>query len=92
MNNASRVLWKDCINTAEFRNAKPALMIPFGRTPEGTDVIVDVHQIRNLLICGIADSGKTTLASVILNSLVIKNGPETVRCIVIDPKQVEYQS
>lgn len=68
------------------------LTVPLGVTTEGDRVIVDLHVLRNLLICGIAEIGKSMLVHSILNSLLEQCSPGHLRFIIIDPKQVEYQA
>lgn len=82
--------WKDLITGREFLGAELPLFVPLGRA-EHEDVLVDLHSLRHMLICGDAETGKTTLVHAILNSLLLRCNPEHLRLIIIDPKSVEYQ-
>src|SRR3989344_4504293 len=83
--------WKDLITSREFLGEELPLFVPLGRT-EQENVLVDLHTLRHVLICGDADTGKTTLVHAILNSLLMRCNPEHLRLIIIDPKAVEYQA
>ncbi len=88
----SLVHWRDVVVSKKYTKEKAPLAVPMGKTAGGTDVIVDLHALRHLLFCGIADSGKTTLVHSILNALIAKNNPDTVKFFIVDPKKVEFQS
>lgn len=90
--NKALVEWKYLVASGDYKNAQEPLVVPLGMTAEGESVIVDVYSIRHLLVCGIADSGKTMLMHSIVNSLIARNTPEKLRLIICDPKHVEYQS
>lgn len=86
------MLWKDFITSREYAAAPNPLVVPLGKTESGEDVVVDLYLLRNLLIGGVADSGKTMLVHSILNWLLARNSPNELQLIIVDPKQVEYQS
>lgn len=83
--------WKDLVASREFLGEGLPLFVPLGRT-EHENVFVDLHTLRHVLVCGDADTGKTTLVHAILNSLLMRCNPEHLRLIIIDPKAVEYQA
>lgn len=85
------VHWKDLVASGEYKEMEGSLVVPLGKTEHGESVIVDLYELRHLLVCGVADSGKTALVHSVLNSLLAKNGPERLRLVICDPKQVEYQ-
>ncbi len=80
------------MSSRDYADVTTPLAVPLGVAADGEKVIVDLHLLRHLLICGVADSGKSTLVHSILNSLLARCGPERIRLIIIDPKQVEYQA
>lgn len=75
----------------EFVGEELRLFVPLGRT-EHENIFVDLHTLRHMLVCGDAETGKTTLVHAILNSLVMRCNPEHLRLIIIDAKAVEYQA
>lgn len=64
--------------------------IPIGKDVSGEVISVNLAKINNIMVGGQTGSGKTTILNVIITSLIIKNSPQSLRLILIDPKQVEF--
>lgn len=60
----------------------------FGRTQEGSDLIIDITKTPHLLVAGTTGSGK----SVLLHSIILSNllSNKNVKLALIDPKTVEF--
>jgi S-DNA-T family DNA segregation ATPase FtsK/SpoIIIE len=69
-----------------------ALGFALGRDVTGEPVFTDIERMPHLLIAGATGSGKSVVVHSILTSLFYKNGPATLRCIMIDPKRVELST
>jgi S-DNA-T family DNA segregation ATPase FtsK/SpoIIIE len=56
---------------------------------DGENVYVDIQAMPHGLIAGATNSGKSVCVNTILVSLLMKNSPEDLKLILIDPKMVE---
>ena len=65
------------------------LVFPIGRKINGEVLFADLAKMPHLLIAGTTGSGKSIFIHNILISLLMKNTPETLNLILIDPKRVE---
>ncbi len=63
-----------------------------GKNIEGEVVCPDITKMPHLLVAGTTGSGKSICLSALLVSLLYKYGPEELRLILVDPKQVEFIS
>ncbi|WP_157617763.1 DNA translocase FtsK 4TM domain-containing protein [Succinimonas amylolytica] len=81
---------RELLESPEFVNSKGALTAILGRDVSGKPFVYDIAQAPHLLIAGTTGSGKSVGINVILVSLMMRHTPETLRLILIDPKQVEF--
>jgi DNA segregation ATPase FtsK/SpoIIIE, S-DNA-T family len=72
-----------------FSGAHSPLAVALGRDVSGDPVVVDLGRMPHLLIAGATGSGKSVCVNAIICSLLMSNGPETVRFVMVDPKMVE---
>ena len=73
----------------EFLKSEGALLFPLGRKIDGGVLFADLAKMPHLLIAGATGSGKSMFIHSLLISLLMKNTPETLNLILIDPKRVE---
>lgn len=73
----------------EFLRADSLLAFPVGRKINGEAFFADLAKMPHLLVAGATGSGKSIFIHNILISLLMKNTPETLNLILIDPKRVE---
>lgn len=73
----------------EFLKNNSLLLFPVGRKINGEVLFGDLSKMPHLLIAGSTGSGKSIFIHDILISLLIKNTPETLNLILVDPKRVE---
>ncbi|OQA44122.1 MAG: DNA translocase SpoIIIE [Parcubacteria group bacterium ADurb.Bin305] len=67
----------------------PSLAFPLGRDVKGEIALADLAEMPHLLVAGATGSGKSVCLHSILCSFLMKNSPESLRLILIDPKRVE---
>ena len=84
------ICMRELLEAPEFVNSKGALTAILGRDVSGKTFVYDIAQAPHLLIAGTTGSGKSVGINVILVSLMMRHTPETLRLILIDPKQVEF--
>lgn len=63
------------------------LTVPFGITEENKTLLVDIFTLPHLLVGGRMITGKTNFVHGLINSLILRNGPDILRLILVDPKQ-----
>ncbi|MGN0805781.1 MAG: DNA translocase FtsK, partial [Candidatus Coproplasma sp.] len=84
---------KGMLASSEFINAKPnSLTFTLGKNVDGQVVCPDITKMPHLLVAGTTGSGKSICLSTLIISLLYKYGPEELRFILVDPKQVEFIS
>jgi S-DNA-T family DNA segregation ATPase FtsK/SpoIIIE len=93
--NSSRTVvgLKSMLASGKFINSKPnTLTFTLGKNVEGQAVCPDITKMPHLLVAGTTGSGKSICLSALIVSLLYKYGPEELRFILVDPKQVEFIS
>ena len=84
---------KSMLASPKFINCKPnSITFALGKNVEGEVVCSDITKMPHLLIAGTTGSGKSICLSSLIVSLLYKYGPEELRFILVDPKQVEFIS
>ena len=84
------VSFREVIDNEEFRNAKSKLNTALGKNISGDVVYSDIAKMPHLLVAGTTGSGKSVCMNTMIVSLLYNAGPDEVRMILIDPKQVEF--
>lgn len=77
------------IVTQEFLDNPKPLSIALGKNIDGTPVYQSITDMPHALIAGATQSGKSVCINTILISLLLKNSPENLKLILVDPKKVE---
>jgi DNA segregation ATPase FtsK/SpoIIIE, S-DNA-T family len=80
---------RDVLESPNFTKIKSPLAIALGQSVDGTPIAADLSTMPHLLIAGTTGSGKSVCVNTIIASLLIKNTPERLRFIMVDPKRVE---
>jgi len=86
---ASLVSLRDVMESDEFKRIDSPLTIALGQSVDGTPVAADLSVMPHLLIAGTTGSGKSVCVNAIITSLLIRNTPDVVKFIMVDPKRVE---
>ena len=91
--NPEIVAFGNVVDSKEFLEShdKP-LQVALGVDIDGKNVYVDIAKMPHGLIAGATNSGKSVCVNTILASLLIKNSPEQLKLILIDPKMVELNA
>ncbi len=66
------------------------LPLALGVDSQGQPVIVDLASLPHLLVAGATGSGKSVAMNVMLMSLMSSLGPDRLKCVLIDPKILEF--
>jgi DNA segregation ATPase FtsK/SpoIIIE, S-DNA-T family len=83
------VTLRSVLKSPEFATVNSPLAIALGRDVAGDPVVADLARLPHLLIAGATGSGKSVCINAVTSSLLMNNGPERVRFLMIDPKMVE---
>jgi S-DNA-T family DNA segregation ATPase FtsK/SpoIIIE len=73
----------------KFQHEKRPLFAALGRDIAGAPHYLNLAKMPHLLVAGATGSGKSVTLHTMLTSLLYRNGPATLRFIMIDPKRVE---
>ncbi len=87
---ADIVSFGNVVDTDEFlTDHDHPLKVALGEDIDGTNIYVDIAKMPHGLIAGGTGSGKSVCVNTILISLLLKNKPEDLKLILVDPKMVE---
>ena len=86
---AALVSLRDVLDSDTFRRVKSPLAIALGQRVDGRPVVADLVRMPHLLIAGTTGSGKSVCVNAIINSILLRNAPQQVRFLMVDPKRVE---
>lgn len=82
-----KVYLKTLLMEPEFLN--PPLPLALGKRADDKVLIEDLSRIPHLLIAGTTGSGKSVFVISFITGLLFRHTPETLRLLLIDPKQVD---
>ena len=85
------MVWlKDMLREGDF--FKASLPLVLGRRADNQMGIRDLARIPHLLVAGTTGSGKSIFVISFITGLLFRHTPETLRLILVDPKQVDLSS
>jgi S-DNA-T family DNA segregation ATPase FtsK/SpoIIIE len=79
------------LESEEFARQSSPLAVALGRGVSGEPLALDIARLPHLLIAGATGSGKSVSLNAILISLLMRNTPDRVQFLLVDPKRVELQ-
>ncbi|MFW6115406.1 MAG: DNA translocase FtsK 4TM domain-containing protein [Thermodesulfobacteriota bacterium] len=89
-NNQRRlVTLREILSSHVFLNSSYKLSIALGSDIIGQPMVADLTRMPHLLIAGATGTGKSVCINAMINSILYKNSPATVRFVMIDPKRIE---
>jgi len=77
------------ISSPEFKKMDSPLTAALGLDIAGNTITIDLAKMPHLLIAGSTGSGKSVCINSIIMSILFKSGPEDVKMLMVDPKQIE---
>ena len=72
-----------------FAHSDKRLVVAMGLDTSGKAIHSDIEKLTHLLIGGATNAGKSISVATLLCSLLLRNSPEDMRLVLIDPKRVE---
>ena len=73
----------------KFQNDQRPLLFSLGRDIAGASHFANITKMPHLLVAGATGSGKSVAIHALITSLLYRNGPASLRFIMVDPKRVE---
>jgi S-DNA-T family DNA segregation ATPase FtsK/SpoIIIE len=80
---------RDVMESAEFQSSGSPLRIGLGQNVAGQPIAADLDQMPHLLIAGTTGSGKSVCVNSVIACLLLKNTPQSLKLVMVDPKRVE---
>ena len=68
---------------------KHPLAIAFGKNIKGSVIYADYDEFPHMLISGTTGSGKSVFVNSIICTLIMRNSPDDLKLVLVDPKKVE---
>ena len=72
------------LNSDAWKKNKSQLAVALGFDVLGNPVIGDLGGMQNLLITGKEETGKSSLVSTILTTLLLNNSPASLKLVILD--------
>lgn len=83
------IVLKEILETKEYMSSTSPLTMVLGETITGQAFVGALDKMPHLLIAGQTGSGKSVGLNAILCSILVRNAPDRVKFIMVDPKMVE---
>lgn len=80
--------FKEILEKLPPREKNP-MAVAFGKNISGEVVWTDLYKMPHMLIAGTTGSGKSIFVHSIIMTLIMRNNPDDLRLVLIDPKRVE---
>lgn len=80
---------RSLLGDKEFKSGPKPLMVALGKGVSGKAYYANMAKMPHLLIAGATGAGKSVAVHTLITSLLYRNGPESLRFIMVDPKRVE---
>ena len=81
---------KELLKTKEFTSPSNGLTVVLGQDVVGAPIVTDLTATPHLLVAGATGTGKSVFLNSLIMSLITKYGPDEMRLVIVDPKQVDF--
>lgn len=79
------VSFKEVFSALEDPAKKP-LLVPFGKNINGEVVSAEFNDFPHMIVAGTTGSGKSIFVHSIIASLIMRNAPDKLKLVIVDPK------
>ena len=86
--NTTTVAFKDVYEALPDVKKHP-LAVAFGKNIKGDVIYADYDEFPHALVAGTTGSGKSIFVNSIIVSLIMRNSPDDLKMVLVDPKKVE---
>lgn len=86
----SIVNFKDCLEALNRLPKSKPTNIPFGKDINNKLLSVDLMETPHLLVSGTTGSGKSIFVHSLIMTLIMRNSPDNLKLLLVDPKTVEF--
>ena len=88
--NPKIVSGQSIIGSKKFQESTYDLPIALGKTITNEVFMVDLCKMPHVLVAGATGQGKSVGLNAIITSLLYKKHPAELKCVLVDPKKVEF--
>ncbi len=85
------VFFGDIIDNPKFLKTEDPLLLAIGLDIDALPVYTSIESMPHGLVAGSTQSGKSVCIASIITSLIVRNRPDEVKLMLIDPKKVDLQ-
>lgn len=82
--------YKDCFLKLPKKKPGADLYVPFGKSIDGSNIGANLAKFPHLLVSGSTGSGKSVYVNSLIVTLLMRNSPDDLKLLMIDPKEVEF--
>ncbi|MFC1478446.1 DNA translocase FtsK [Candidatus Margulisiibacteriota bacterium] len=79
----------ETVTSRQFQQSTDNLLCTLGKDVAGKPIMFDLAKMPHVLIAGATGSGKSVCVNSLITSILLRNRPDEVKFIMIDPKKVE---
>ncbi|MBI4433684.1 DNA translocase FtsK 4TM domain-containing protein [Candidatus Uhrbacteria bacterium] len=81
---------REIFESEVFQKRSSNLTVALGKDVAGAVWTADISRMPHCLVAGSTGSGKSVMLNAIIVSLLMQNGPDDLRLLLVDPKRVEF--
>ncbi len=85
------VCFGDVVDNPKFIHSHDPLLLAIGLDIDANPVYTSIEGMPHGLVAGSTQSGKSVCIAAIIASLIMRNKPDQVKLLLIDPKKVDLQ-